>query len=194
MAEGGRRLWVTVGEAAAVVAVIIAGLNYWDAHHDHAQAARNAADLARTERLASSLVLEATVEDDGRRLALKPAGAGQVIESLSFMFPKAVADRPIALTAAAPAIAVDWAAAGLTKVLEARRARPEGRGTVPLGIVSSYVQDGQTRQESAVYLVGYRWKRRLFGGRDIRLEGLALAARYPPAALQAEVDRRWAGR
>jgi hypothetical protein len=185
------RIWIGVGEAAAVIAVIIAGLNYWDAHREHADQARREAAQAQQAGLAQALVLTATPQDGGRRLSLKPADSGQVIQSQRYLFPTTVLDHPTDVAAAAPAIEVGWIAAGLSKALDARRARGEGRGQVPVGVVTTYLANGAPHEDRAVYLVGYAWKGRLFGGRAITLQGVAFVRRA--GDLQAAVDHAWGG-
>jgi hypothetical protein len=184
-----RRLWIGVGEAAAVIAVIIAGLNYWDAHREHADQVRREAAQAQQAGLAQSLVLTAAPQDGGRRLALKPADSSHVIQSQRYLFPADVSDHPIDVTAAAPAIDAGWIASGISKHLDHAHAKGEGRGRVPVGIVTSYLAGGQPHQDSAVYLVGYAWKSRLFGGRAITLQGVAFVRRA--SNLQAAVDAAW---
>jgi hypothetical protein len=185
------RLWIGVGEAAAVIAVIIAGLNYWDSHREHADQARREAAQAQQAGLAEALVLTASPQDGGRRLAIKTADPSQVIQSQHYLFPTVVLDHPLDVTAAAPAVDVGWIAAGLSKALDARHAKGEGRGRLPIGVVTSYLANGQQREDRAIYLVGYAWKGRLFGGRAITLQGIAYVRRA--ADLQAAVDRAWAG-
>lgn len=186
-----RRLWIGVGEAAAVIAVIIAGLNYWDSHREHADQARREAARALQAGLAQALVLTAAPQDGGRRLAIKPADASQVIQSQRYLFPAAVLDHPTDLTAAAPAIEVAWIAQGLSKALDARHAKGEGRGRVPVGVITTYLANGEPHEDRALYLVGYAWKGRLFGGRAVTLEGIAFVRRA--GDLQAAVDRAWSG-
>jgi hypothetical protein len=183
------RLWIGVGEAAAVIAVIIAGLNYWDSRREHADQARRDAAQAQQAGLAESLVLTAAPQDGGRRLALRPADAGQVIQSQRYLFPAAVLDHPMDVTAAAPSIEAGWIAGGLSKALDQRHAKGEGRGRVPVGVVTTYLANGQQREDRAVYLVGYAWKGRLFGGRAITLEGVAFVRRA--SDLPAAVEHAW---
>ncbi|MEO7027049.1 MAG: hypothetical protein ABI056_05795, partial [Caulobacteraceae bacterium] len=64
-----RRLWISLGEGAAVVAVVISALSYWDAHREHA--ASLGATQASQRAQAALLVIGAS-EDGGRRLILRP--------------------------------------------------------------------------------------------------------------------------
>lgn len=186
------RLWLNIGEAAAVIAVIIAGLNYWDSHREHeAQAQRDSAQARRTA-LASALALEAEVQFGGRRLALKAVDPGQVIESQHYVFPQEVVDHAVDVTAAAPGIEQSWLAPGLVRQLVARHAPPEGRGHLPVAIVSTYLAGGEIHQDRSLYLVGYVWRRRFLRAPEISLQGLAFRGRLPAADPQAVVEKAWA--
>lgn len=186
------RLWLNIGEAAAVLAVIIAGLNYWDSHRDHeAQAARDAAQ-ARQSSLASALALEGAVQAGGRRLALKAVDPSEVIESQRYVFPREVVDHPIDVTAAAPGLDSVWLAAGLNRKLDAAHAPAVGRGRAPVAIVTAYLSRGEVRQDRSLYIVGYTWRRPFLHGREITLEGLAFHGRISAADPQAAVETAWA--
>ncbi|MGH7023493.1 MAG: hypothetical protein ACREEB_07875 [Caulobacteraceae bacterium] len=187
------RLWLTVGEGAAVLAVVIAALSYWDSHRAHVDEAMRDAAAARQASLASALVLEASVADDGRQLTLKTAAPGQVIESQRYVFPRQIHGGAVDVTAAAPQIDAGWISAGLAKALDARHVKAEGQGRLPVAILTSYVENGVTRRDSALYLIGYAWKRRFLGGREISLSGVALSGRLAAGDPQAAVDKAWAG-
>lgn len=186
------RLWLTIGEAAAVLAVIIAGLNYWDSHREHeAQAQRDSAQ-ARQSAIASALALEGEAQSGGRRLTLKAVDRGQVIESQRYVFPHEVVDHVVDVTAAAPGIEAAWLAAGLNRKLDAAHAPSEGRGRVPVAILTAYLSSGEVRQDRSLYIVGYAWRRPFLHGREITLQGLAFHSRLSAADPQAAVDKAWA--
>jgi hypothetical protein len=182
------RFWLNVGESAAVLAVIIAGLSYWDSHKQHAEADRQAAETAKAH---SAIVLRGGAEDDGRRIALDAAGAGQVIQTQRYIFPTAILDHPMEVTAAKPQIDLDWIAHGLDQSLDAAHAKKTGEARVPVAIVTTYVEDGDSRVDHSVYQLGYRWRSRFLGGRQIVLQGIALERRGVTGDLRAAVDRRW---
>jgi hypothetical protein len=190
------RLWLTIGEGAAILAVIIAALNYWDSHREHvdqarrdaAQASRDAAQASQAS-LASALILQGDLESEGRRLGLKSVDPSQVIQSQRFIFPQAVLDHPVDVTAQAPGIDAGWISAGLDKLLDARHAKGDGRDRVPVAVVTTYLEHGQSRQDRSLYLVGYAWKHRFLGGREITLQGLAFRSRAGSGDLQAAVDK-----
>jgi hypothetical protein len=185
-----RRFWVNLGEATAVVAVTIAGLNYWDSHREHSKAAQTAQAEAKARE---TLVLKGRAQPDGRRIVLDAAGASQIIQSQRYIFPSAVLDHPVQVTASSPQIDLDWIAAGVTRFLDRRRAKSAGEALLPVAIVTTYVEDGQSHTDRSIYQVGYAWRPKLFG-RAIRLQGLALEQRAVPGDLQARVNRQWADR
>jgi hypothetical protein len=95
------------------------------------------------------------------------------------------------VTAASPQINLDWVATGLGRAIDRRRAKGPGEALLPVGIVTTYVEDGQNRVDRSVYDVGYAWRPRLLG-RVLRLQGLALEQRGLAVDLQPRVNRRWA--
>jgi hypothetical protein len=185
------RLWLTIGEVAAVLGLVIAALNYWDSHREHLDEARREAAQATQASRGPAFVLEAAPEADGRRLALKAVEPGQVIQSQRYIFPGAVLDHAIDVTAAAPRIEAAWIAPGLDRVLAATRAGKSGLGRIPVAVVTAYVEHGETRQDRSLYLIGYGWQRRFLGGRAVSLQGLALQRRQTVGDLQAQVNRLW---
>jgi hypothetical protein len=181
------RLWLTIGEVAAVVGVLIAGLNYWDSHREHVEETKRAiAPVA-----GPAFVLEASPVEGGRRLALKPVEPRHVIQSQHYIFPRDVLGHAVDLTAAAPRIDASWIAPGLNKALDAAHVRKTGEARVPVAMVTTFLQDGEVRQDRSVYLIGYAWRGHFLGGREIVLQGLALQHRAASGDLQADVDRVW---
>jgi hypothetical protein len=138
------------------------------------------------------LALETEVQFGGRRLALKAVDPGQVIESQHYVFPQEVVDHAVDVTAAAPGIEQSWLASGLVRQLVARHAPPEGRGHLPVAIVSTYLAGGEIHQDRSLYLVGYVWRRRFLRAPEISLQGLAFRGRLPAADPQAVVEKAWA--
>jgi len=188
------RLWLTIGEAAAVLAVVIAALSYWDTHREHVEEARRAVAQAKAAGAAPAFVLEAAPEAGGRRLALKAVEPRQVIQSQRYIFPGGVLDHVVDVTAAAPRIDSAWIASGLGKALDSAHAKRAGEARLPVAVITAYLQDGDVRQDRSVYLVGYAWRGHLLGGREIDLQGLALQRRQAAGDLQSLVDRLWAAR
>ena len=180
------RLWISIGEGAAVLAVIIAALSYWDAHRQHVEEARSAARQARAQ---AALVLRAAAVEGGRRLTLDSVDPSQVIQSQRYVFPAAVLDHPMEVTAARPQIDQGWIAGGLDRVL--KDAKGDGEARLPVAIVTTYVEAGDTRQDRSLYALGYAWRSHFLGGRQIILQGLALERRGFSGDPRAAVERAW---
>lgn len=191
MSEAGprRRFWINVGEAAAVLAVLISALSYWDAHRERAAVEHQAQAQAQAE---AAFVITATAGDGGRELLLAPLKATQAIQSQQYLFPRDVRSAAMSLSAARPRVDIDWVAAGLNRALDAARAKASGHGVLPVAIISSYFEDGEVRSDRSLYAIGYAWQPRFLLGRRISLEGLSLIQRGFAGDPQAAVDRRWA--
>jgi hypothetical protein len=189
------RFWLNIGEAAAVLGVAIAALSFWDSHRQHAEDARQHADEARRAALqsqaGSAFVLRAAAAQGGRQLTLETVEPRQVIQSQRYYFPAAILDHPMDVTAARPQIDQAWIAGGLGKALGASHAKGDGEARLPVVIVTSYVENGEARQDSSLYLIGYAWRSHFLEGRQITLQGLALQRRQIPGDPQASVDRQW---
>ena len=184
-----RRFWLTVGEAAAVLAVIIAGLSFWDSHHERAQAVQQAQVQDRA-RLA--LVIRGSAEGGGKQILLEALQPSQAIQSQRYFFPGAILDHAMEVTAARPQIDADWISAGLIRALDETHVQGDGEARLPVGVATIYVEDGETRVDHSLYWVGYAWRSRFIGGRRIVLQGVALEQRGVTADLQASVNRLWA--
>ena len=191
MSEDGqrRRLWINIGEGAAVLAVVISALSYWDAHRERAVAERQVATQAHAE---AAFVLTGSVKDGGRRLELAPLRSTQAVQSQQYFFPADVRADAVTVAAAEPRIEADWIAAGLERALRGARAKSNGEGELPVAIVTTYVEDGDMRVDRSLYRIGYAWQSRFLLGRRIGLEGISLIQRGIVGDPRALVDRRWA--
>ena len=184
----GRLSWITIGEAMAVLAVIIAGLSYWDAHRE--RAATNLKE--RSEATARSVfVMVGSVGGQGRQIDLRPLQNSEAVQSQRLVFPRAIVDHPIDIVAAQPRISADWVAAGLNRWLDRAHAKSTGQGRLPVAIVTTYVSGDQTLTDQSEYLVGYAWRDRFLAARRIDLQGLSLVRRSVRGDLAAAVDGRW---
>lgn len=191
-----RRKWVAVGEVIGIGALAVAGLNYMDAHRERRQASADRAAEVKREVRREALILVAEPVDEGERLLLKPMRAGQVIQSQRYVFPRPVLDRVMEVSAAQPQIQAAWVRDGLRKAAseaaEAQGRKAEGDGRLPVGVATTYVEDGEVRTDRALYLVGYRvTSGGLFGGSKVTLQGVALGRRGLGADIQALVDASW---
>lgn len=182
--------WLTAGEIVAVLALIIAALNYWDTHSQHVREDRRERAQATAGR---AFVIAGAAEDGGRRLALHPVRGDQVIQSQRFVFPAALGEGPRSLTASTPRIEAQWVAGPLARAIGEAHAGASGDGRFPVAVQTTYIEDGETRDDVSLYDVGYSWRRRLIGGEEIRLQGVALVRRgLGAAATAAAADARWA--
>ncbi len=185
-----RRLsWLTVGEVAAVLAVVIAALSYWDAHRQRAVADSQVQSQARAE---AAFVMVGSVDAKGREIALRALQPSEAIQSQRLVFPTAVLDHPVDIYAARPRIAADWIAPGLGRALDRGHAKGDGQGRLPLAVVTTYVEGGETHTDRSEYAVGYAWRSRFLLGRQITLQGISLVRRGLSGDPRAAVDRRWA--
>jgi hypothetical protein len=187
--------WLALSEIVAVAAVVIAGLGYWDSHRQRDQEARDKAAVARErqaeQRAASAkqaFILKGAVEGSGERIRLEPVNDGQVIQTQTLVFPTPIRDDEVETTGN-PRIERRWFADGLKK---ARRKGAES-GRMPVGVVTSYIQDGQTRSDHAIYMLGYTVEDRMLRGDEVKLDGLSLARRVGPDGMQRSVDALWEG-
>jgi hypothetical protein len=117
-------------------------------------------------------------------LRLQPARSEQVIQTQTLWFPTEVRPDSVATTGN-PRIEARWIEGRL------RRAAKPGDHRVPVGIETSYIEDGQHRIDRSVYLVGFNLHGRLLGGPRLEFEGMSLAQRGVAGDLQAAVEAIW---
>lgn len=167
---------ITLAELIGVLALVISALGYWDSRREREAAAAPPAPL----------LLAASVADDGARLTLRPARGDAVVQTQTLFFPAAVRDTAAETTGNAR-IEAAWISDGL------RRAVDDDAGTprLPVGIVTTFEDDGAVRRDAALYDVGYAFNPRLLRGRAVELEGITLVARMDAAKLPAAVEARW---
>lgn len=180
-----RRRWITLGEVVGILALVISGLSYWDAHQDRVVAAKSTPAAVR----AAPLLLTGTLADGGARIDLKPAAAGQVIETQTIRFPTAVRADPVETTGNAR-IEVAWFESGLRVALKGRKMH-SGRHRLAVGLETVYVVGGVTATDRAVYDIGYSLHSRLLRPDVVTIEGVSLVRRAG-TNLAAQVDARFA--
>ncbi len=184
-----RRVWITIGELVGVLALVIAGLNFWQSHQQYLSAQKAAQTQAQAR---SAFVMTGAASRAGDRIDFHPLNPDQAIQSQTYIFPDALADHQIKLAATQPRLERAWIEKGLRDALNADGAPASGEGVAPFAVVTTYVQDGDTyTDDGSLYQIGYAWRSTLFGGRKITLEGVALAKRGVKGALAVEVNRRW---
>lgn len=185
--------WLSLAEIVGVVAVVVAVLGYWDSHRERTQEAREKALAARERQvevraaaLKQTFLMTGAAESSGERIRLASLRPEQVIQTQTVWFPKAVRADSLETTGN-PRLEAGWIEEGL------RRAKSK-TGRVPVGVLTVFFEDGQTKTDRAVYWVGYSLKSRTLRGDKLELEGLSLARRGVAGDLQAAADNLWAAR
>ncbi len=197
--SGPRRLpirWLTLAEIVGLAALAIAGLGYWDARRERAQEDRERAAAAQERQaqakagaLKLTFVLTGDPNPDGDRLRLAAAHPEQVIQTQAITFPAAIRGEAVETTGN-PRIEVGWLEGGLAKALR-ERGDKRTQGRLPVGIVTVFIEDGQTKTDRALYLLGYSLHPRVLRSDKVELEGLSLVRRGVGEDMQAAVDGVW---
>ncbi len=180
-----RRRWITLGEIVGILALVISGLSYWDAHQDRVAPKAVAAAPAK----AVPLVLTGTLDAARDRIDLHPATSAQVIQTQSVRFPSAVRADPVDTTGNAR-IEAAWFESGLRTALKGAKLHA-GRHRLAVGIETTYTDGDATRTDRAVYDIGYSLHTRLLRPDAVAIEGVSLVRRT--GDLAAAVDARFAG-
>ena len=182
-----RRRWITIGELVAVLAVVISAATLWNSYQERKSADAERAAASRKEvRAETALVLRAKIEDDGKRLALEPVDADQVIQGQRVIFPSKMGVNPVE-TAGDTRIEARWIADALKK-REAERSSASDL-SVPIAIISRFTSKGAVRADAALYRLAYVREGHLLGGSSIKLRGLSLVDRIAASRAQGAVDR-----
>jgi hypothetical protein len=194
--------WLTLAELVGLVAVVIAGLGYWDSHRERTSEARERATAERERKaeeqakvragaLKQTFLMTATPQGSGDWLRMSSVHPEQVIQTQSLTFPTEVRADAIETTGN-PRVEAGWLEAGLAKVEKARgRGGKEIRGRLPVGVVTVYIEDGQTKTDRALYLLGFSLHPRVLRADRVELEGLSLVRRGVGEDVQAAVDGIW---
>jgi len=196
-----RRL--SLAEMVGVGALLIAGLGYWDSHrerlrqdqeraaaeHERAAAAADQgkarAQVQQQDALRHALLLTGVPASGELRLqATRPE---QVIQTQTLWFPTELKPDSVATTGN-PRIETRWIENRL------RRAAKREDHRLPVAIETTFIEDGQSRTDRAVYLVGFSLHSRLVGGPRVEFEGMSLARRGVNGDLQAAANGYWIGR
>ncbi len=204
MADDARRKrlplrWLTLAEFVGVVAVVIAALGYWDNHRERAQAqrdkvseARERAAEARAGALKQTFLMTGSPEAAGERLRLASTHPDQVIQTQAISFPSEVRGDGVQTTGN-PRIEAGWFEGGLDKALKAHGDKRRS-GRLPVGVVTTFIEDGQSKTDQAVYLLGYSLHPRMLRSDKAEMEGLSLSRHVAGPGLQAALDAAWAQR
>jgi hypothetical protein len=172
--------WLSLAELVGIVAVVIAALGYWDTHRERTQTAQERAAEAREKKaeaqagaLKLSFLMTGAPEGNGDRLRLTTVHSEQVIQ-----------------TTGNPRIEAGWFEDGLAKALHARGDKRH-QGRLPVGVATSFIEDGQNKTDQAIYLIGYSTHPRVLRSDKVEMEGLSLVRRGVTGDLQAAVDALW---
>lgn len=183
-----------------LAALAIAGLGYWDNHRerlrqDHertaaendrkaAQAEQNKARAQEAQQDVLKHALLLTGVPANGEIRLQPTRAEQVIQTQTLWFPTEVRPDSVATTGS-PRIEARWLEDRL------RRVAKRDDHQVPVGIETRFIEDGQSRTDRSIYLVGFSLHGRLLGGPRLEFEGLSLSRRGVTGDLQTAVNGDW---
>ncbi len=180
-----RRRWVTLAEVVAVAGVVIAGLTFYTGWADRkADQAARVAEQSTEAREKARVDLVATVEDGGKRLAIKDEKHD--LQDLAVVFPKVLGiapERPVADIA----IGVDAIEAPILKLTDG--GADDRAGRLPVLLTVRYWDGDATRTSTAIYDLIWKTEGRMLRGRTLRLDAMRLRER---GGNQARVDALWA--
>jgi hypothetical protein len=181
-----RRAWVTIGEIVGVLALVVAGLSFWDSHQERLRADQDRAVAARQAASRAYFLLRADLQGGGDRLGLEPVRAGQVIQSQLLVFPTWAKTADVRTTGDAR-IEAGWIA-GAARAAARKIKADDGDRRLPVGVATSYLEDGQAASDQSIYWLGYSLHGRLLLPPRVELEGLSLAKRGVSGDLKARLD------
>lgn len=191
-----RRRLLNLGEVIAILAVIISGLTLWNSYRERTNAeAEHAQESRQTAKKATTLILKATPDKEGKTLALAPRADEQAIQSQTIYFPAKLGVSP-AETSSDARIEKNWFESALVSARkEAGAKAAPGDARMPVLIETHYLTDGDAHVDRAVYEVGYVTSHSLIGGTDVHLRGLSRTGPAKSAdAGQKQIDAIWATR
>ena len=180
---------LSLTEIVAISAVVIAGLGYWDSRRDREEQRVQRAEAASQVKLTPFLITGAP-DEGGGRIALASARPDQVIQTQVIHFPTVVRADPVQ-TNGSPRIERGWLDGGLRRALKDRPGGDAAKGRMPVGVVTSFIEDGKPRTDRALYRLSYALEDRLLRGDAVELEGLSLVRRDVTGDMQAAVDAAW---
>ena len=186
-----RRRWITLGEALAVIAVLISALTLWNSWSERsADKATRSAEIQKIASRAERLVLKAS--PDKRGLALAPTSSDQTIQEQTITFPTALSAAP-AKTTGEPRIETAWFAQPLKRAREQAGKPDDSRGDekLPVLIETRFMVGGDPHIDVAIYDLGYTVTGKWIGGHDVDLRGLALISGVGKGGGQSQLDARW---
>jgi hypothetical protein len=195
--ERKRRLrFLTVAEIVGIAALLIAAAGFWDSHRERAQTDRERAAEAQEKKaeakagaLKLTFLMTGSPEGSGDRLKLSSVHSEQVIQTQTLTFPSEIRGDP-AQTTGNPRIEAGWIEGGVTKAEHARGGKGRS-GRMPVAIATTFIEDGQTKSDTALYQLGYSAHPRVLRSDKVELEGLSLLRHGVGGDPQAAVDAAW---
>ena len=188
----GFRSPIRLGEAVALIGVVIAGLGlyltYSEHQHDKQDAAQAAQDARQQAQDRTILVLRG--EGEGGQIRLVPANGDLVVQSQGFYFPSDVRGDVVHITGEGR-IEARWFDAGLKQALHGA-ADSGAEHDLPVAIETSFLDHGETRTDRSLYEIGFTVHPRFLQGAVVRIEGLALSRRGLTGGSQAAANAAWA--
>jgi hypothetical protein len=184
--------WLSLAEIVGLTALALTALGYWDSHRERTQEEIARAEAAR-ERQAEqqaqaqklTFLVTGSPNDAGDRIRMSAVHPEQVIQTQTVWFPTLVRADSVETTGN-PRIEARWIEDGLRHAAGKTR-----QGRVPMAVETTFIEDGDTKTDRAVYWVAYSLHGRLIGGPKVQLEGLSLARRGVKGDLRAAADAAW---
>jgi hypothetical protein len=175
---------LSLAEIVGVLALAIAGLTWWDGHRERQDTEKVRQEEAQAKAGRSSFLVKALAAKDGDRLNLTSVHAEQVIQTQTLWFPKDVRADKVELTGDAR-LDADLIADGVRKATKAEK------GHVPVVVETTFIQDGQTKTDDAIYSLSWKLHHRMLLSDQLKLEGLSLAQHGIKGEPQAAADKLW---
>ena len=185
-----RRTWITIGEGVGILAVIIAGLSFWDSHQERVREDRAASAAARQTPADPVFALRGEADGDGARIHLRTVSDSEIIQEQTFVFPTEVRGQTVHTTGGAD-IESAWFAGGLKKAGSRAAKGSDDDQQLPVAIETTFTVDGRAGHASGLYMIGYRLKPHFPFGASVQLRGLALRSAIQGDP-KASVERAWA--
>lgn len=163
-----RRQLISLGELIALAALIVSAVGVWISWKTSDRVDDKPTTIVE-QRQAIALTLRARAQDDGRSLVISPVETSHALESLTIAVPGAA---PVEVGGDGVLAASDLESA---LAAHANESKDEAHG-ITVQIQARYVEAGADKRASGRYRLRYRWEGGgLFGGRSLRLVGLARA-------------------
>ena len=187
--------WLTLAEIVGVAALVITGLSFWDSHRERIREDRDRAAAvsekqaeAKAAARKQTFVMTGARQGDGDKVVLTSVSEGQVIQTQTVWFPSELRSDSVETTGN-PRLEVGWIENGLRK--HSGKART---GRVPVGVLTVFIEDGETKTDRAIYQLGYSIHSRTLRADKVELEGLSVARRNVAGDLQAAAGSLWSAR